>query len=266
MIIALEKGAVQGDVVVSTSTDATFSDMDSSSVSFERILYKNDPEKFIHIPTSTEPDFHENTSVFVHDLSDLFIEVSTGPVVDFRVKEHTMAFPNDKSVPLLYPGHFDGTTLHWPKSDNWKKPNAIAVNKETSRWLFPSGFYTVVRRFSSKEESRRIRAAVFEPTKMPEYDLIGFENHFNVFHFRKQGIESDVAYGLATFLNSTRVDKYFRRMNGHTQVNATDLRRLKYPSIVTLSRIGTLARERDVTDQEWADDVLEKIVKECTRT
>jgi adenine-specific DNA-methyltransferase len=35
---------------------------------------------------------------------------------------------------------------------------------------------------------------------------------------------------LAAFLNSTVLDVYFRQFNGHTQVNATDLRNLRYPS------------------------------------
>ena len=46
------------------------------------------------------------------------------------------------------------------------------------------------------------------------------------------------AKGLAAYLNSTLVDAYFRQFSGHTQVNATDLRSLKYPDLATLNRIG----------------------------
>lgn len=260
VIIHLQKGVPQADVTVSTSTDASFADLATSTHSFGRVLYEDDSERVIHVPTSPELDFYETTNAFQHHLSDLFIEVSTGPVVDFRVREHTLAIPQEASVPLLYPGHFEGNVLNWPKA-NWKKPNAIILNTKTECWLYPSGFYTVVRRFSSKEEFRRIRAMVFSPSFLPNYEWIGFENHFNVFHFRKQGIDSNVAYGLAAFLNSTRVDKYFRRMNGHTQVNATDLRRLKYPSLETLSQLGEAARGGDVTDQSWADALLNSIIK-----
>jgi adenine-specific DNA-methyltransferase len=40
------------------------------------------------------------------------------------------------------------------------------------------------------------------------------------------------------YLNSTFVDAYFRQFNGHTQVNATDLRNLRYPSVTQLERLG----------------------------
>lgn len=265
VIIALEKGGNQTDVTVSTSTDATFADFQKHEFPFTRIRYKGDPENFLHVPTSPEPDFHDTSSAFGHHLSDLFIEVSTGPVVDFRVREHTLAVPDNNSVPLLYPGHFDGNQLIWPR-EKWKKPNALTINDETMRWLYPAGYYTVVRRFSSKEEKRRIRALVFDPQRLPQYQYIGFENHFNVFHFQKRGIDPNVAFGLAVFLNSTSVDKYFRRMNGHTQVNATDLRRLKYPSLTTLSEIGKLSRTTDVTDQQSVDTILESVINQCTET
>ena len=47
-----------------------------------------------------------------------------------------------------------------------------------------------------------------------------------------------LARGLAAFLNSTLVDAYFRQFNGHTQVNATDLRNLRYPTRTELESLG----------------------------
>ena len=44
--------------------------------------------------------------------------------------------------------------------------------------------------------------------------------------------------GLALFLNCSLVDRYFRQFNGHTQVNATDLRWLRYPDRPTLEWLG----------------------------
>ena len=52
----------------------------------------------------------------------------------------------------------------------------------------------------------------------------------------------DLARGLVAYLNSTFVDAYFRQFNGHTQVNATDLRNLKYPTRAQLEAFGSRIR------------------------
>jgi adenine-specific DNA-methyltransferase len=97
----------------------------------------------------------------------------------------------------------------------------------------PNDWYVLVRRFSSKEEKRRIVAYVFDPRRF-ESEWIGFENHWNVFHSERRGLDPAVARGVACFLNSTMVDRHFRLFSGHTQVNATDLRNMKYPYLDTL--------------------------------
>jgi adenine-specific DNA-methyltransferase len=65
---------------------------------------------------------------------------------------------------------------------------------------------------------------------------VGFENHLNVIHRNRQGLPVAVARGLVAYLNSQAVDDYFRTFSGHTQVNATDLRRLRYPSLEQLEQ------------------------------
>lgn len=259
VIIHLERNGTQGDVTVSTSKDDTFSDFVRHSYSFEQIVGKNDVECFIHIPNSKETCVLESSLAFNKSLPDFFIEVSTGPVVDFRVKEHIRQMPEAGTVPLLYPGHFVDNSIEYPKA-NWKKPNAIDFNQSTEKWLYPKGFYTVVRRFSSKEQKRRIYASVVNPDFSPESIAFGFENHLNVFHFRKKGIPETFAYGLAAYLNSTSVDQYFRRFSGHTQVNATDLRKLKYPDLTVLETLGVWAKEQGSPNQELIDEKLNTLI------
>ncbi|HET8852349.1 MAG TPA: hypothetical protein VFN02_07475, partial [Ktedonobacteraceae bacterium] len=67
------------------------------------------------------------------------------------------------------------------------------------------------------------------------------------------------AIGIAAFLNSTLVDRYFRITNGNTQVNATELRKLPLPSWERLTRIG----ERVAHLQDKQDfDAMERIIME----
>jgi len=89
--------------------------------------------------------------------------------------------------------------------------------------------------------------------------VLGFENHLNVFHKGKQGLSEALAHGLVTFLNTTAVDEYFRSFSGHTQVNATDLRLMKYPSRKNLITLGEWAMRCHEPIQTLIDEQLESL-------
>ena len=146
VIVRLTRGAQQGEVVVSTSADDTFSDYSEAAYPFASIVLPDDSEQFIHIPNGGDGELLKGPA-FRYRLDELGLSVSTGPVVDFRMKNDLRADPEPGTVPLLYPGHFVQYGLEWPRP-GFKKPNAIRHTRETAKWLFPSGFYTVVRRFS----------------------------------------------------------------------------------------------------------------------
>ncbi|MCF8091274.1 MAG: SAM-dependent methyltransferase [Desulfotignum sp.] len=258
IIICLEKNEKKGQIKISTSTDDNFYDLTSQKYPFEKIVRPDDPEQFIHIPTSTALGSIALCKKVSFSLFDLKINISTGPVVDFRVKEHLRKMPVPGTVPLLYPVHFNSKGIEWPKPDI-KKPNAIQHNNETEKWLFPNDFYCVVRRFSSKEEKRRIVANVVNPDNFPGMPSLGFENHLNVFHAKKQGLPKNLAYGIMVFLNSTAVDDFFRTFNGHTQVNAADLKQIKYPSLEVLIMLGKWSLNQLELTQEMIDEKLETI-------
>jgi adenine-specific DNA-methyltransferase len=233
VIISLLKGGEQGEVEISTSRDGSFSDLSLRRLPFEEVVQSSDRDRFIRIPISRT----KRKPYAGCPLGEVGLEVSTGPVVEFRLRQHSLQLPGPDSVPLLYPSHFRKGRLEWPNSSS-RKPNAISVNDETWKWLYPSGFYVVVRRFSSKEEGRRIVASVVDPREFSEYDYLAFENRLNVFHLKRRGLDEALAYGLASYLNSQTVDDEFRSFNGHTQVNATDLRKMLYPSLTDLRQLG----------------------------
>lgn len=223
------------------------------------VFQSSDPNLFIHIPlTQTDASIVSKIRSLRDTLESLGIAVSTGPVVEFRHAKRIHQEPGISTVPLIYPAHFNAGHVQWPKS-NGRKPNAIEVSEETLRWLMPQGHYTVTRRFSAKEERRRIVAAVYDPTNVAA-DWVGFENHLNVFHCKGAGLAPTLARGLAIYLNSTIVDQYFRLFNGHTQVNATDLKVLPYPSLEALQALGTEASAKQLPDQAETDGLVEAIV------
>lgn len=251
VIIHLVKGEPQGPVIVSTSRDAKFLDYQQATFDANVIVKPNDIEQFIHIPTATGQT--SLPKLCTHTLRDIELEVCTGPVVDFRLKEYWRYEPTDDTAPLIYPHHFSDGTLCWPKSH--KKPNALQLVSDVSKWLMPRGHYVLVKRFSAKEERRRL-VAYHLPYDALNAAYIGFENHWNVFHTGKRGMDEDTAKGLTTFLNSTILDDHFRVFSGHTQVNATDLRNMRYPSREQLRKLGQRAKYQP-NDQASIDRLIE---------
>ncbi len=232
------KGLSQPDeILISSSSGEHGDDITETVFPFAEIVHPRDPEKFIHIPsTASHATAKKTMDGLSSSLASLGVTVSTGRVVDFRLKNALRKEPEPGTVPLLYPCHFNGGTVHWPKNEA-RKPNAILDNDETRPWLVPSGVYLLTKRFTSKEERRRLVACLFDPDEV-KTQWVGFENHLNYFHASGQGLERTLAVGLYAFLNSTVVDQYFRRFSGHTQVNATDLRTLAYPDRDTLKAMG----------------------------
>lgn len=258
IIIRLERGGQQGTVTVTTSTDDSFSDLATYEHPFDRIVFPDDSERFIHVPTTTGKSAIELSPAVRYSLADIGVKVSTGPIVDFRLKAHLRDMPEPGTVPLIYPGHLSMNGTVWPVA-GLKKPNAIMRNDETEKWFYLNGFYCVVRRFSSKEEKRRVVASIVDPASFGDHSVLGFENHMNVFHENKHGLPEALARGLAVFLNTTAVDEYFRRFNGHTQVNVTDLKMIKYPSRDTLIELGKWAMQLETFTQEQIDARLETL-------
>lgn len=255
VIFHLVKGKTQGEVVISSSRDASFQDLTHRAVPFSNVVLPEDPDSIFYlVPEDEDPMIEAGIRAYTHTLEDLGLTVSTGPVVDFRMRSVLRQNMEEGCAPLVYPFHFVNGFVSHPKADS-KKPNAILDNEETLKWLMPSGNYVIVRRLTSKEEKRRIVPAVFSPKKVPG-ERIGFENHLNVFHAKKHGLPPKVAKGLAVYLGSTLADQWFRRFNGHTQVNAGDLRAMRYPDLETLTEWGSQVKDA-LPSQQQIDALVE---------
>lgn len=159
--------------------------------------------------------------------------VSTGPVVAFRAKEQIREHKERGTVPLLWLQHVRQQRIVWPVQ---KKREHILANAESEWMLVPNAPMVVMRRFSPKEDERRVTCAAYLG-QLPG-ECIGLENHLN-YVYRKGGTMTPTeARGISAFLASSTVDAHFRALAGSTQVNATELRKLPMPPLAVLVRIG----------------------------
>ncbi len=176
-------------------------------------------------------------------------EVSTGPVVAFRAAKFLRASPNGKTVPLLWLQHVAPMTVSWPRST--RKPEYVLRNAESAKLLVPNRNYVLLRRFSAKEERRRLVAAPHFASRH-SFEFLGLENHLNYIHKPGGELTRDEALGLSALLNSEFMDTWFRVGSGNTQVSATELRAMPLPDLDSIRRIGKRTRGRGAS----IDDIV----------
>lgn len=245
-----------GRVHITTNTSPDDPDLAERTVPYAEVVDDTSEDYFVHVvPDEMNAAVARQMARLPGTLADLGVSVSTGRVVDFRAKEYLRKDAGRGTAPLLYPSHLVQGRIVWPK-DGFRKWNALEDVPETATLMVPAGTYVLVKRFSAKEEPRRIVAAVTYPddAKHPRW---GFENHLNYFHVDGRELPKALAQGLAAYLNSSVVDAYFRQFSGHTQVNATDLRALPYPQREELEAIG-----RQMGDKVLLQDELDALVEE----
>jgi len=206
-----------------------------------RRLIIDDKQKdpILHLPTS-DIDTHllQVFRRWDNRLSTFGLEISTGPVVPFRASDMLTSTENvmqGKAVPLLWLQHIHRMNIEWPLN-HFDKPQGL-IQSANPKLLVKNTTQIILRRFSTKEEPRRITAAVLSEDTF-NTELIALENHLNYLYRPSGKLANDEAIGISAFLNSTLVDRYFRITNGNTQVNATELRKLPFPPLEQLIRIG----------------------------
>ncbi|MDO8732140.1 MAG: Eco57I restriction-modification methylase domain-containing protein [Actinomycetota bacterium] len=245
-------GAKRGTVVISHSESPAHEAV-SRAVPHKSVVSDDDGNLFLHFRLDEDADAVAGLmEAMPETLTTLGVEVSTGIVVDFRSREHLSEIATPDTVPMVYPAHLRGGVSHWP--DGVEKPSYFVATDTSRKMLLPEGWYVVVKRFSAKEEKRRVVASLWDPVL--NGGPVAFDNKTNIFHIRKQGLDEEVARGLTAYLNTRFVDEAFRQFSGHTQVNATDLKELRYPTVDQLRIMG----QRLESSAPWGDEMDDLLV------
>jgi adenine-specific DNA-methyltransferase len=177
----------------------------------------------------------------------------TGRVVDFRNKEYLHDTNIPHTCPLIWPVNFLNGEIKHPIENAEKQYISI----DCKSVLMVDQNYLLVKRFTSKEEKRRLQPAIYKTNRKKAGRFISTENHLN-YLTKKQGEITDCElYGFFVLLSSTLWDQYYRILNGSTQVNAAELNSMPIPPIKDICELGQMAIKRRALTTSECDSILE---------
>jgi adenine-specific DNA-methyltransferase len=230
-------------ITVTTSFGADLiSGLQRSDIPAADVIDNSSGDYVIRIPESEDDrEAIRLVESFPLRFADTGLRISTGPVVLFRAAKYLLADAGDEgAMPLLHAHNVKPFATLWPLAKNGKHV-ALKYCEESLRLLVPTKNYVLIKRFSSKEEKRRLTAGCLLKGAIP-FPYIGIENHVNYVYHADRDLTENEVFGIAALFNTAVLDRYFRTISGSTQVNATEIRAMNFPALRVLAGIGEQVR------------------------
>lgn len=245
---------------ISVSASNCTADIHLSEVncySSDLILDCSSAQGLIRIPESlSDAKIMQIMDKFPSCFNSLGYFISTGPVVEHRACAYIInAADKCKSIPLFKAHNIKPLLAAW--TGKHKKDVKFRLLHAYAKHVRNNQVYVLVKRFTSKDEHRRLVAAVYNP-KAVQGNLVAFDNKINYIGIKSGRMTLAEAFGLAAVFNSTFMDKYFRCVSGSTQVNASDVRVMRFPSRSVITKIGVEIRRMKIVTQEKIDTVINR--------
>ena len=187
---------------------------------------------------------------FGHTLPDIGIRMKTGLTVDFRNRDLIRDAPTPASVPLFQSWHIKDGKVLFPsgRESEYIDPLRTGLVQRNENYLF-------VKRFTSKEEKRRLQCGVYLSSKYADWDWISTQNKVNF--IAGDGALSDcTVFGLYVLFNSSAYDGFYRMLNGSTQVNASEVNSMPVPSRAEIEEMGRSLISAHNYEESTCDEIL----------
>ena len=256
IIIKIKKTRIKNNnITITTSKGNNFEESTFIDVKYDDIV--SGKNNYIYLITSDkEVEVIEKINQFKYTLPEIGLKMKTGLTVDFRNKQLLCDSPKSNTVPLFYSQHIKNGKVIFPLN---KKGEYITNDK--SSLLQKNKNYLFVKRFTAKEEKRRLQCAIYLAKEFPQYKEISTQNKINFIESNKQ-LSKEIIFGLYTIFNSYLYDSYYRILNGSTQVNSTEFNTIPVPSLEIIEKMGIDLLKSGNYDEETCENILLKYLEE----
>lgn len=225
------------NISITTSSTSDFSDLKQFSAPYNTVIPKN---QFVYLVTDKkDAEVLERVNKLPNTLPDIQMKMQTGIIVDFRTREVLRDKMEDGAFPLLYSQHIKDGRVIWPLGKEGE-----VIKTDRASFLQENSDFLLVKRFTAKEEKRRLQCGIYLKQRYNQFAYISTQNKVNF-------VKCDspcITYGLYVLLNSTLYDTYYRILNGSTQVNSTEVNQMPIPKREVIEAMGRELMHNDLTE------------------
>lgn len=234
VIIKMKRTTKEPETVTITSSKSNhdFADLTSLSVPYKLVVSGDD--YYVYLVTNREEvAVLEKLHRFNKTLPDIGLKMKTGLMVDFRNQGILRDEEEEGAVPLFYSQHIWQGNVQFPiqKEHEYVVTDQKGLLQENRNYLF-------VKRFTAKEEHRRLQCGIYLSKNYPQYTKISTQNKINFVDGLWSEMPECLVYGLYVLFNSTLYDEYYRILNGSTQVNSTEINSMPVPDLESIQEMG----------------------------
>lgn len=241
--------------ITSSQSNEDFKYLSSIEVKYDSVV--SGENYYVLLPTTKEEvEIIDEINIYRRGLPDIGYKMRTGIVVDFRQKQELREGPGNHIVPLFYSQHIrNGRVEHFSSGKNFEW-----ITDYKDSLIQPNTNYVFCKRFTSKEEPRRLQCGIYLSKDYPEYQYIGTQNKINyIGSINGKPLTLEEVYGIYVLFNSTLFDKYYRILNGSTQVNSTEINNIPVPNRENILLMGKLLLEQESLSTVICDDIISEV-------
>ena len=236
-------------ITMSHSETSDFLNVSHYKVNYDVVVA---PNQYVFLVTNDEDaNILSRVNRQDHTLVSDNLQMRTGIIVDFRTRDVLRNQEEKGTYPLFYSQHIRNGRICWPigHENEYILTDRIGYLRENTDYVF-------IKRFTAKEEKRRLQCGIYLNAEHKKYKYISTQNKINYIKCE----QTEFAYGLFVILNSTLYDNYYRILNGSTQVNSTEINSMPVPSRENIRLMG-----QELMGQELSETNCNKIIDKWIR-